>query len=182
MVEVQRRILGKLRPVRPLLLTGTDFGSYPFLVPGRALHEEMALLGTAGWSPPEILRAATLEAARAMRRGEEMGRVRVGLRADLILVDGDPLRSLEPLRRPRGVMVRGLWLDEDALDRLREAVAAAFRPDVPTKPPSAEELDALESAVQELEATGAVLPGHLLAAFREATEILRRLAKEEVEA
>lgn len=55
------------------------------------------------------------------------GVVAPGARADLVLVEGDPLLRLDALRRPIGVMVRGRWLDRSALGRMLETVEAARR-------------------------------------------------------
>jgi imidazolonepropionase-like amidohydrolase len=56
--------------------------------------------------------------------GGEFGTIAVGKRADLVLLDGNPLDDLEALRAPAGVLLRGSWLPRAALDDL---LAAARR-------------------------------------------------------
>jgi imidazolonepropionase-like amidohydrolase len=52
---------------------------------------------------------ATVDAARFLDGDTEFGRVASGHRADLVLVDSNPLNDLSVLRRPGGIMVRGRW-------------------------------------------------------------------------
>lgn len=100
------------------LLAGTDIGA-PLLVPGFSLHDELALLvRDAGMSPLQALRAATLTPARVMGLGDETGTVEAGKRADLVLLDADPLADIRNTRRIHAVVANGRLLDRAALDRL----------------------------------------------------------------
>jgi predicted amidohydrolase YtcJ len=101
------------------LLAGTDIGA-PLLVPGFSLHDELALLvRDAGMSPLQALQAATLTPARVMGLEGEMGTVEAGKRADLVLLDADPLADVRNTRRIHAVVANGRLLDRAALDRLR---------------------------------------------------------------
>ena len=86
------------------IATGTDAGT-PFNT-----HERFALelvyLTEAGLSRTEALAAATSVAADVVGR-PKAGRIAAGSWADLVFVDGDPLRDLEVLQRPKAVWVRG---------------------------------------------------------------------------
>lgn len=104
------------------LLVGTDTGN-PWVVPGFSLHEELANFVAAGIEPSDVLRIATADAAEFLGQSEGFGRVAAGLRADLVLVDGDPREDLARLLRPAGVMVRGRWLDRAELDRRLDELA-----------------------------------------------------------
>jgi imidazolonepropionase-like amidohydrolase len=73
---------------RTAILAGTDCGNDGTTY-GAGLHRELELLVEAGLSPAEALRAATAEPARAFGL-EDRGRIAVGKRADLLLVEGDP--------------------------------------------------------------------------------------------
>jgi imidazolonepropionase-like amidohydrolase len=78
------------------LLAGTDAGN-PGTTHGAGLHGEMALLVRAGLTPSEALAAAT--ALPAQRFGlKDRGRIATGLRADLVLVDGDPTHDIAASR------------------------------------------------------------------------------------
>jgi imidazolonepropionase-like amidohydrolase len=89
------------------LLAGTDFqpapGFLPGLAPGASLHGELQLLVGAGLSPVQALRAATATPARRFGL-RDRGRIAPGLRADLLLVEGDPTRSIEDT-----LAIRRVW-------------------------------------------------------------------------
>jgi imidazolonepropionase-like amidohydrolase len=82
---------------------GTDGG----VLPHGENAKEAAALGAAGLSPLDILRAATVNAAKAFGLADSVGVVRRGMVADLVAVDGDPLSDLAALSRPSFVMARG---------------------------------------------------------------------------
>lgn len=78
------------------LLAGTDAGN-PGTAHGASIHRELELLVSAGLTPIEALRAATSTPARVFRLLDR-GRLAPGLRADLVLVDGDPSRDITATR------------------------------------------------------------------------------------
>jgi imidazolonepropionase-like amidohydrolase len=114
-----RRIemLRALREARAPLLIGTDAPN-PYVMYGFSIHEELGFFREAGFSNTEILRIATLDAARFLNKAGEFGVVREGARADFVLLAGDPERDLAVLRTPQGVMAAGHWYDRARLDAL----------------------------------------------------------------
>jgi imidazolonepropionase-like amidohydrolase len=82
------------------------------------LARELAELVEAGLTPYQALLAATAEAARFLEREHDFGTVSVGLAADLLLVERNPLDDLGALDAPAGVVVRGRWLEARRLARL----------------------------------------------------------------
>lgn len=110
------------------VLVGTDAGD-SFVFPGSAVHDELGELVKAGLSPAAALRAATLSPAAFLGLSDRHGAVEPGMRADLVLLDGDPLADIDNVRRIRAVVFRGEPLDRERLDALlRGAEAAAARP------------------------------------------------------
>jgi len=99
------------------ILLGSDTPN-PLVVPGLSVHEELENLVEAGLTRYEALRAGTFDAARFLGQEEEFGQVRVGARADLLLLDRSPLDAVSNASIPRGVMVRGIWLDREELDKM----------------------------------------------------------------
>ncbi|KAH6654361.1 hydrolase [Truncatella angustata] len=77
------------------ILAGTDTNSNPGMSvqPGASLHHELALLVRAGLSPLEALRSATSLAAQHFHL-EDRGRISPGLKADLVLVEGNPAEEI----------------------------------------------------------------------------------------
>lgn len=95
------------------LVAGTDTGN-PMVIPGFTLHEELELFVAAGLSPYHALRAATVGPAELMQRERETGTVAVGKRADLLLIEGNPLVDVKAADRIVGVMANGRYYDEGA--------------------------------------------------------------------
>jgi imidazolonepropionase-like amidohydrolase len=79
------------------LTVGTDTPT-PWIVPGVSVHDEMALLASAGIPPLAVLRMATHEAAAALGREDELGLVREGFVADLVVLADDPSAAIEATR------------------------------------------------------------------------------------
>jgi imidazolonepropionase-like amidohydrolase len=89
------------------LITGSDFQQGLF--PGPSLHREIDLMGRAGVPTAEVLRAATINPARLLTGSEdpEFGSIRIGKRADLILVEGNPLADITAVHDIREVVLGG---------------------------------------------------------------------------
>ena len=104
------------------LLIGTDTPN-PFVLPGFAIHEELRAFVDAGLTPSEALAAATREPARFLKTSD-FGTVEPGKRADLLLLEANPLEDVGHLTRRTGVMVRGRWLPEEELQGMLERLAA----------------------------------------------------------
>lgn len=89
------------------------------LVPGFSLHWELEQMVRVGLRPVDAIRAATVNAAAAMGREQDLGQIQPGYRADLLVLGADPLQRIENTRDIRGVMQDGRWYDETALATLR---------------------------------------------------------------
>jgi len=125
------RVLRVLDAAGAPIAAGTDPGN-PLVVPGFALHHELEHLVGAGLSPLAALRAATRRGAELLGRDGEIGRIAAGMRADLVLLDGNPLDDIRSTRRIAGVMARGRYRARGELDALLERAAAGFaRPPEP---------------------------------------------------
>jgi imidazolonepropionase-like amidohydrolase len=85
---------------------GTDSGATALRIPGFAEHRELELMVEAGLTPEGALRCATGQSA-ALLGLEDRGLLRQGRRADLLVLDGDPLADIRNARRIRAVWQRG---------------------------------------------------------------------------
>lgn len=103
---LQQRAVARLAAGEAQVLAGSDAACEGGL-PGASLHEELQLLSDSGLGPLRALRAATLEPARYFGAANERGTVEPGKRADLVLLDGNPLADIRNTRRIRAVMIGG---------------------------------------------------------------------------
>ena len=78
---------------------------------GWAYQRELELLVESGLTPMQAIVAGTLENARYFRASDRLGSIEAGKLADLVLVDGDPLRNISDMRRLKRVMLNGQWVD-----------------------------------------------------------------------
>jgi imidazolonepropionase-like amidohydrolase len=83
----------------------------PFAERGEAPWRELELLVESGLTPMEALTAATATAAGFLYRSDEFGTLRPGLKADLVVLNGDPSREISAVRNVNRVMVGGVWID-----------------------------------------------------------------------
>ena len=111
------------------LMIGTDSW-----LSGFAFHEELLLYERAGIPRADILRLATHEPAVFLGKGATQGAVAVGYDADLQLVGGNPIETLDRLKDRRGVMIRGVWFPRDRLDRTLRDLAPGLHPLKPEPP------------------------------------------------
>lgn len=122
--EFMKKVAGALHRAGVPLMAGTDAMGAPLIAPGSSLHRELQLLAEAGLTPYETIRAATVSAAVFLRQDTEFGTIEPGKRADLLLIEGNPLEDPARLRRPAGVMVRGTWLPRERLQEMLSRLAA----------------------------------------------------------
>lgn len=107
-------VVRQLKAAGIVIHAGTDVPNEG-LVPGASLHDELALLVQAGLTPVEALAAATARPADAFNL-RDRGRIRKGLRADLVLVDGDPTNDIRTTRSIVDIWQRGLEFTKVPLD------------------------------------------------------------------
>ena len=150
-----RQIVQSLLAHDAQFLAGTDAANYPFQVMGFALLDEMRLLAEAGVPWSEVLRSATSSPAAAMRT-KQFGRLRPGTRADIVLLDRNPLADRTAYQRNQGVMVGGRWLDRALLDRALAQLADLFEQPPLSDQPDRQQMTALVGKVAEKTAEGFV--------------------------
>jgi hypothetical protein len=92
------------------IVAGTDD------VPGFTLHSELALLVKAGLTPAQALQVATRNGARYTRTSNDRGSIAPGKLADIVLVDGDPTKNIEDVRKVSAVITRGFLIYPREID------------------------------------------------------------------
>ncbi|CAM2064336.1 Amidohydrolase family protein [Sulfidibacter corallicola] len=103
---------------RGLHLSGFDYG------------RELNLLVEMGFTPAQALRAATVNGARALNASRTLGTVVEGKRANLVLLNGNPLERIEHAGDLAGVLLRGRWLPRAELERRRAERAVFFEREI----------------------------------------------------
>jgi imidazolonepropionase-like amidohydrolase len=102
-LERQKALVPELRKRGVRLLPGGDYG-FPFNPNGRNARDLELWVRHFGYTPAEALRAATKLGGEIMGRGHELGQVKPGYLADLLLVEGDPTQNVALLQNPNNLL------------------------------------------------------------------------------
>jgi imidazolonepropionase-like amidohydrolase len=102
----QITLVGMMHKAGVKIMAGSDFSDWA-IVPGVDLHNELALLVEAGFTPLEALQAATLNPAKFLGKTDTYGTIQVGRAADLVLLDMNPLEDISHTRKIHAVVVGG---------------------------------------------------------------------------
>jgi hypothetical protein len=122
-IEARQQVLAALHRGGVKILMGTD-APQQYSVPGFSLHREFPRMSAAGMTPYEILASGTRNVGDYFNRQDSFGTVAVGRRADLLLLDADPLADIANLQHISGVMVRGRWLSSEQIQARLAEIAA----------------------------------------------------------
>ncbi len=93
---------------------------------GFSLHDELQLFVDAGLTPYQALETATRNAAIAMGELDEWGTIEAGKRADLVLLNADPLDDITNTEQIAGVLVQGQWLTAGDLQHMLDDIVASY--------------------------------------------------------
>ena len=119
-VENRIRILRALNEGGVKILMGTD-APQQFSVPGFSLHRELQWMRRAGMTPYQIMVSGTRNVGEYFRSQDSFGTIERGKRANLILLEANPLQDIANVAKIAGVMVNGRWLSRSEIDaRLAE--------------------------------------------------------------
>jgi hypothetical protein len=121
-IEMRRKLIKALHDAGAGLLLGSD-APQVYNVPGFSVHRELEALVAAGLTPYQALETGTRNVAVFLGTLRETGTVEAGKRADLVLLEADPLTDIRNTTRRAGVMVRGRWLPKAEIDARLAAVA-----------------------------------------------------------
>jgi imidazolonepropionase-like amidohydrolase len=123
-IQIRRDLIRGLHDAGAGLLLGAD-APQVFNVPGFAAHHELAMLVASGLTPFQALATGTTNAARYFGAEGEVGTVEAGKRADLLLLDANPLQNIGNVAKRAGVMVAGRWLPESEIQQRLDQIAAS---------------------------------------------------------
>jgi imidazolonepropionase-like amidohydrolase len=123
-LALRRKILKALHEGGVPLLLGAD-SPQVLNVPGVAIHRELALIVKAGLSPYQALETGTRNVAAYFGIAKEAGTIERGKRADLVVLDANPLDDIANSEKRFGVMTNGRWLPRAQIDKELAAAASA---------------------------------------------------------
>jgi hypothetical protein len=124
--EVRGRLIKALNDVGAGLLLGSDAPQI-FNVPGFSMHHELRALVRAGLSPYQALATGTCNVSRFIGMPDAFGTVTAGARADLLLLEADPLADVANVKRRAGVMLGGRWLPESEIQAGLARIADRYK-------------------------------------------------------
>ncbi len=93
------------------LLAGTDPTGYGGVIPGFSGKREVELLVEAGFPLPQALKISTLNGARYLGRDKDVGSLELGKRADIAVIEGDPVKNASALESMPLVFKKGVGYD-----------------------------------------------------------------------
>jgi len=116
--NLSRNLFTELAQAGIPIVLGTDAGRLSGVPHGTSLHDEMRIVTDCGFSPYQAIAACTKNAAKvagAMTGDNDFGTIEIGKRADLILVNRNPLKDISNIQDNRGVMAAGIWFGKSKL-------------------------------------------------------------------
>jgi imidazolonepropionase-like amidohydrolase len=123
-VQKELEIVGEMHRAGVPFLAGTDTAAGVRVYPGFSLHDELTLFVNGGFTPLAALQTATLNPAHYLGMADT-GAVEKGKRADLVLLDANPLDDISNTRKIRAVVLAGRFFSRDDLDGLLRRVEQA---------------------------------------------------------
>jgi hypothetical protein len=118
---IEKKMIKILWQEKVPILAGTDSDN-PFAFPAFSLHDEMALFVEFGMTPVEALRTATINPIKYLKMTDSLGSITTGKRADIVLLNGNPLTDISQTKNIHAVILNGKLYKSDDLDKLKDQV------------------------------------------------------------
>src|SRR5689334_19837260 len=122
--ETRARLIRICRDQGVQFLAGTDVGPYSPMIPCFSLHDELERFVADGFTPIQALRTATINPAKFFNAADTLGSVAPGKRADLVLLDANPLTDINNIRRINAVILNGTLIDQSHRQQMLDALSA----------------------------------------------------------
>ncbi|REJ75615.1 MAG: hypothetical protein DWQ47_09095 [Acidobacteria bacterium] len=125
-VDYRNKLVKAIHDAGGKVMAGSDAPEW-FLLYGYTLHRELESLREAGLSNYAVLESATRNPAEFLGEIDVAGTIEPGKRADLVLLDANPLNEISNTRKIAGVMVRGRWVGKESIETMISGIRPRFR-------------------------------------------------------
>ncbi|HEX8250223.1 MAG TPA: amidohydrolase family protein [Pyrinomonadaceae bacterium] len=147
-VEIRNKIIKAIYDAGGKLMTGSDTPEFLWLY-GFTMHREMKALQDAGLSNYAALEAATKNPSMFFGTLEKVGTIEKGRRADLVLLDANPLENISNTERRAGVMLKGKYYTQDEMNKWLDEIAPRISGSFIQKPTPQQEAAAVADKLFE---------------------------------
>lgn len=121
-IELRNKLIKAIYDAGGKIMTGSDSPEFLFLY-GFSMHRELKALNDAGLSNYAVLEAATKNPAQFFGTAEKVGTIEKGKRADLVLLEANPLENISATEKRAGVMLKGKYYAQDELNKWLDEIA-----------------------------------------------------------
>lgn len=119
--QAELKMVSEMNRAGVRILAGTDTAAGVRVYPGFSLHEELELLVQAGLTPMQALQSATKNPGEYLGFADT-GTIERGKRADLVLLDANPLTDIKNTRKIQSVVLAGRYFSREDIDKLLTSV------------------------------------------------------------
>ncbi|AXT60254.1 amidohydrolase [Aquimarina sp. AD10] len=120
--NIRRKLLKQLNDNGGRILLGSDAPQL-FNVPGFSIHHEIDGMIGAGLTPLQIIQSGTINPAKFLGKEDTFGQIKVGLDADILILNANPIDNIKALQQINGVLYRGQWLSKKTIESKLEKIA-----------------------------------------------------------
>lgn len=122
-IEIRNKLIKAIYDAGGKIMTGSDSPEFLYLY-GFSMHREMKALADAGLSNYAVLEAATKNPSAFFGTLDKVGTIEKGRRADLVLLDANPLENISATEKRAGVMLKGKYYTQDEMNKWLDEAAA----------------------------------------------------------